>query len=278
MGFYHASTLVKDAQRHGLRVKPVDVTRSHWNCTLEDEAAGASLRLGLRQVRGLRQETADALVTQRAQAPFQSANDLARRVPALSAANLNMLARIGALNHIGEQSKSHRRDALWQVSNAVRAVGPLLDDLQEVDSNSPLLPMNSEERLVADFHGTGLTTGPHPLAYRRAELRDRGVKSAIELSAIADGSRVSVAGCVIARQRPGTAKGFIFLSLEDETGIANVIVTPDLYGANPFVVLNERFVLVRGILQNKEHVVHIKAQRLLPFRTTAAETQSHDFH
>ena len=278
MGFYHASTLVKDAQRHGLRVKPVDVMRSHWNCTLETDKEKTSLRLGLRQVRGVRQEAADALVAQRAQFPFQSVNDLARHVPELSAADLNTLAKIGALNYIGEQTKRHRRDALWQASSAARPAGPLLRDLDEMDFGSPLLPMDSEERLVADFHGTGLTTGPHPLAYRRAELRTSGVKSAVELSALPDGSQVLVAGCVIARQRPGTAKGFIFMSLEDETGIANVIVTPTLYGEDPFVVLNERFILVCGILQNKEGVVHVKAQRLLPFRTSAAETQSHDFH
>src|SRR5208337_21070 len=125
-------------------------------------------------------------------------------------------------------SQLHRRDALWQVERAVRGSGPLLENLPEPDLPSPLQPMNHEERLVADFHGTGLTVGPHPLAYRRNELRRAHVLSAQELTQVAQGRFVRTAGCVIARQRPGTAKGFVFLSLEDETGISNAILSPDI--------------------------------------------------
>src|SRR5262249_13002599 len=121
---------------------------------------------------------------------------------------------------------SHRRDALWNASAAVNLIGPLLENISEPDCKSPLEIMTDEERLVADFRGTGMTIGPHPMAYRRARMEKLGVRRAIDLRQLRSGRRVRIAGCVIARQRPGTAKGFVFLSLEDETGVANAIVTP----------------------------------------------------
>jgi len=299
MGFYHPSTLVKDAQRHGLKVRSIDVTRSDWNCTLEniEHASGKpdqkqkndsfALRLGLRYVRGLREPAGQALVQARRKRPFDSITDLARRVPELSKADLLMLAQIGALNQVpGEhipmeqphEKNFHRRDALWQAARAAHAVGPLLQLLHEPDAASPLQAMNTEERLVADFHGTGLTVGPHPMAYRRAEMQKMRVRSAAELAAIPDAARVRVGGCVIARQRPGTAHGFIFLSLEDETGIANVIVPPHLYDQNRLAVIHERFLMVEGILQNQEKVISVKAEKVEALPVTAAETRSHDFH
>jgi PAS domain-containing protein len=142
------------------------------------------------------------------------------------------------------RAEMHRRDALWQVEKAGRRVGPLLESIFEPDGPSPLSRMNSDERLVSDYHGTGLTTGPHPMAYRRNELRAMGIKSAAELKALRHGRRATVAGSVITRQRPGTAKGLIFMTLEDETGNANVIVTPAIYEKNRAAVLYERFVLV----------------------------------
>src|SRR5882762_10164829 len=138
--------------------------------------------------------------------------------------------------------------------------------------------MNTEERLVADYAGTGLTIGKHPMYYRRSELRRRNVLSAEELRTSKDGDLVRTAGCVIARQRPGTAKGFIFLSMEDETGISNVIVNPDLYEKYRVVINREKFLRVEGVLQNQDHTISIKASRVLPISITAAETQSHDFH
>ncbi len=265
MGFYHPATIVKDAQRHGLRVKPVDVARSHWDCTLEPDAEGGlALRMGLRYVRGLQQAAAETLVHERASSSFVSVEDLARRVPALSRDNLAMLANIGALNHLSEDAKLHRRDALWQVERAVRRSGPLLEGVAEMDLASPLRRMNVEERLVADYHGTGLTTGHHPMAYRRDILRARGVKSAIELKNLPHGKEATVAGCVITRQRPGTAKGIIFMTLEDETGTSRVIISPDFYDKNRMAVLNERFVLVSGVVQNQDHVVHLKTRSTSP--------------
>jgi hypothetical protein len=172
----------------------------------------------------------------------------------------------------------HRRDALWQVERAVRWSGPLLENFSEPDTHSPLAVMNHEERLVADFHGTGLTVGPHPMAYRRCELDRMGIRRAGDLIHLGNGQRVRVAGCVIVRQRPGTAKGFVFLSLEDETGIANAIITPDLFQKNRLLLVTEKFVLVEGILQHQDHVISVKTERIFPLAVTEAETISHDFH
>jgi error-prone DNA polymerase len=287
MGFYHPATVVKDAQRHGLRAKPVDVTCSDWNCTLERDGSERdgresdnhlALRIGLRYVRGLQQASAEALLQQRACAPFASVEDLAHRVPQLSRDNLAILATIGALNNLSADGRLHRRDALWQVEKAVRRAGPLLEGIVESDEASPLRRMNVEERLVADYHGTGLTTGHHPMAYRRENLRARGVKSAIELRNLPHGKLATTAGCVITRQRPGTAKGIIFMTLEDETGTARVIISPDFYDQNRMVVLNERFVLVSGVVQNQDNIVHLKARSIQPLSISAATTPSHDFH
>jgi len=137
--------------------------------------------------------------------------------------------------------------------------------------------MTTEERLAADYSGTGLTTGPHPMAYHRAELRSEGILSATELAACRSGKFVRTAGCVIARQRPGTAKGFVFLSLEDETGIANVILTPDVFERDRLVVTRNRFLRIEGPVQNQDGVIHVKAQRIVPLEVTRAEVRSRDF-
>jgi error-prone DNA polymerase len=340
MGFYHPSTIVKDAQRHGLKFLLVDVTKSEWLCTVEQvssfqfpvsndepnepitgnwkpETGNFCVRLGLRYVRGLREEAARALVSAREQRRFESITDLARRMPELRRTELETLAEIGALNTVSSfqlpvsgkdaqglkpgtfmdddtarlkpcpseswkletgNRKLHRRDALWQVASASRGEGPLLRQVPEADAASPLEAMDREERLVADFRGTGLTVGPHPMAYRRAELKEKGIRTAAELERIPNGQFVRAAGCVIARQRPGTARGFVFLSLEDETGIANAIVTPDLFEQNRLLLVGEKFLLIEGVLQNLDNVVSVKAQRVLPLPVTEAETKSHDFH
>jgi error-prone DNA polymerase len=324
MGFYHPSTIVKDAQRHGLRVRPVDITCSDWPCTLEldesptmwDNKFGA-LRMGFRYAKGLREETAMAILRERGKQPFESIADLAHRVPELRRNELVLLASIGALNSIGNEKqiphglkpvrddnptnsrraasairssdhpRLHRRDALWQVERAARFAGPLLDGIPENDETSPLAVMTPEERLVADFHGTGLTTGPHPMAYRRADLRRAGVLSARDLTRVPNGRHVRTAGCIIARQRPGTAKGFVFLSLEDETGISNAIISPDILEQNRLLILSEKFLMLEGTLQNQEGVISVKVKRVAPMRksypadtvdVTDADVRSHDFH
>jgi error-prone DNA polymerase len=280
MGFYSPAVLIKDAQRHGLRVKPVDVQVSDWPCTIECEADGLlSLRMGLRYAKRLRHQSADALVAARKVGSFLSTDDLALRVPQLDRKELTLLAQIGALNKVS--GVAHRRDALWKVERSGKKEGPLLwqncNLLREASEVQPLSQMNTEERLVADYAGTGLTTDRHPMFHRRSELCRLGVRSAKELKDCRNGELVRAAGCVIARQRPGTAKGFIFISMEDETGIANVIVTPDLYDRDRLIVTRSKFLLVEGILQNQDRVIHIKASRLASLSDNALETRSHDF-
>jgi error-prone DNA polymerase len=265
MGFYTPAVLVKDAQRHGLRVKPVNVQISEMTCTVEHEASGSlSLRLALNYARTLKASTASLLVVSRnAGGSFLSVEDLALRVPALNRSDLAQLARIGALNALG--GVEHRRDAIWQIEQVGRPVGPLLrqNEAAPHSTPSPLRQMKTEERLIADYAGTGLTTGPHPMAYRREELRRMGILSARELQEQPDGVRVCAAGAVIARQRPGTALGFIFLSMEDETGIANIIIHPQLYERERVLVTRGKFLKVYGKLQNQEkNVVHVKSGRV----------------
>jgi error-prone DNA polymerase len=268
-----------------------------------------ALRMGLRYVRGLREEAAHAIIRQRNIAPFVSIHDLVHRVPELRKDELNTLGEIGALNSVGRLAEKlapefqnadfrlqieaprkseiynlkssislHRRDTLWQIERSVRHSGPLLDELSEPDSSSPLRPMNPEERLVADFRGTGLTVGPHPMAYHRARMDAIGVHKASDLAGIPNGKYLRIGGCVIARQRPGTAKGFVFLSLEDETGVANAIIMPDLFQKNRLLVTSEQFLLVEGVLQNQDNVISVKARRVMPLAITQAETSSHDFY
>ncbi len=177
------------------------------------------MRLGLGYAKGFRKQSAEALVTgRREDGPFRSAEDLAQRVPSLNRKELTLLAQIGALNWV--EGIAHRRDALWQVERAGKMEGPLLrresDWLREDNKSLPLRQMSTEERLVADYAGTGLTVDKHPMHHRRRELQAQGVLSSDELRRCRDGQYVRTAGCVIARQRPGTAKGFIFLSMEDE--------------------------------------------------------------
>jgi error-prone DNA polymerase len=267
MGFYSPAILIKDAQRHGLRVLPVDVLESDWDCKVVD----GMLRLGLRYAKGLREETGRAIVAAR---PFTSVDDLAVRVPQLRRDEINRLAEIGALNAL---DRLHRRDALWQTQRAILPVGPLLEHLEEKGEPSPLAAMSTEERLWADYRGTGMTVGKHPMAYRRAEMNALGVLRAIDLERIPNGRLVRIAGSVIVRQRPGTANGFVFLSMEDETGIMNAIITPPVFDRYKFEVLGEPFLIIYGVLQNLDGVISVKAARISGLRA-GATAESHDFH
>jgi len=309
MGFYQPFTLVKDAQRHGLTVRPVDVTRSDWLCTIEKEEgrkgeAGKgtelTMRLGLRYVKGLSETSGKALVRERMKRPFASIDDLHHRVPELRKDELRKLAAVGALNFIQESVRqtlvcrsresplmddklkfvghTNRRDALWQVERVARPAGELYEALHERDGNSPLTPMTRAERMNADFRGTGLTVGRHPVAFHRPELNKLGVCRAIDMQQQPNGSAITIAGWVIVRQRPGTAKGFVFLTMEDETGVANVIVTPQLFDKYRLVLVDHPFLLITGKLQNQDNVFSVKARtvRALSFAVEAAP--SHDFH
>jgi error-prone DNA polymerase len=384
MGFYHPATLVKDAQRRGVRFAPIDVQVSNWDCTVEEDG---TIRLGLRYVSGLRAEAGKAIAKQEAGDRRQEAGRRQERgepgqggtagavcpkcgcddasmidsalgpggssvrsagtsVPALLFCNVcshewtvsptprrfrsidelvrmaglrrdevTVLAEIGALNSFGMD----RRTALWQAERAVRPSGELFQETEAIADDalmpqssmpqssmpqsespitnrqssmnqqsaignqqwaaSPLPQMTEEECLVADYAGSGLTIGRHPMALRRHDLSMRGVLRAIDLPRARSGRRVRTAGMVITRQRPGTAKGFVFLTLEDETGIANVIIRPDLYAATRLTVVESPFLLVEGVLQNQDGVTSVRAERLqrLDGLSADASVESHDF-
>jgi error-prone DNA polymerase len=396
MGFYHPSTLVKDAQRRGVRFQPIDVQISEWDCTVEKDG---SIRLGLRYVNGLRQEVGKKIpIAPRAHAGAGShaheerwRDDRMPRCPKCGCDDDSMLERvndrrwfcnncshdwqpgvqrpiryaslewliactglrrdeivtladIGALNSFGYD----RRSALWQAERAVRPSGELFAsagghaphpsvseaweasasgggaprervavppsprlrraspelaefaagggggpdalendgwtqwpesiDRDEETDRCPLRPMTEAERLVADFAGMGLSVGRHPMALRRDELAMRGVLRAVDLRVVREGRRVRVAGMVITRQRPGTAKGFVFLTLEDETGIANIIVRPDLFARDRLVIIEQPFLIVDGVLQNQEGVTSVRAEAVQGMRGVDVDFDAHDFY
>jgi error-prone DNA polymerase len=374
MGFYHPATLVKDAQRRGVRFHPIDVQISDWDCTVEPDGG---IRLGLRYVAGLREQAGRAIASaarsperlalqeranrtlttsaslssaslrsaslsgERSVCPkcgcddasmlenegnrwfcnncshdwgadrsperlalpqrdrprrFASLDDLVAR-SGLRRDELVTLADIGALNAFGYD----RRSALWQAERAVRPSGDLFHDpftaedaeafdraaspqppAPNSDSDSeefcPLKPMTEAERLVADYAGMGLSTGRHPMALKRDELAMRGILRACDLRTARQGRRVRVAGMVITRQRPGTAKGFVFLTLEDETGIANIIVRPDLFARDRLVIVEEPFLIVDGVLQHQDGVISVRAEQIQGMRGVDVDFDAHDFY
>jgi len=370
MGFYHPATLVKDAQRRGVRFHPIDVQHSDWLCRVEDDGG---IRIGLMYVNGLRKDMGQAMAAfdrtkhvappllcvkcgsddesmvevvsdgtrdplgaealrakatgfgirgagsesvpgPRAPSPesripirtyycnicshewtvelrpagrFRSIEDVVQRT-GLRRDELTTLADIGALNAF----TSERRSALWQVECSVRPAGDLYAS-QDAESRipspecripdpesrvpSPLRAMDASERLQADYAGMGLTIGPHPMALRRSELALRGVLRAADLPRARDGRRVRIAGMVITRQRPGTAKGFVFLTLEDETGISNVIIRPDLYDRERTAVVRQPFLMIEGVLQHQDGVLSVRAERIEGIHG-AASIDAHDFY
>jgi error-prone DNA polymerase len=364
MGFYHPATLVKDAQRHGVRFAPIDVQESDWPCRVDPDGR---VRLGLMYVNGLREEVGKLIAaahdsrlavgdwrlaaghwdsnnqvegapvstercpkcgcddqslleetptgghfcnicahewvpvdhepaascqlpnadsqsqTARSEPPaasrqsrYDSIDDLISRT-GLRRDELATLAEIGALNAFGYD----RRSALWQIEKAVRPKGELFTDpgsrTTDPGPSAPLKAMTPPERLMADYAGTSLTIGPHPMSMRRAELALRGVVRASDLPLGRHGRRVRVAGAVITRQRPGTAKGFVFLTLEDETGIANIIVRPDLFSEHKRAIVGEPYLLVEGTLQIQEGVTSVKADRVIGLSGGGPDPRSHDF-
>ncbi len=271
MGFYHPATLVKDAQRHHQLIKPIDVLESDWLCTIED---GGSVRLGLMYVWGLRQEVGKAIERERRKKPFLSLDDL-WKLAGLRKLEMTTLAEIGALKGFGMK----RREALWQVEKVCRSSGPLFSQLESSgqEEESPLLDMTTGERLMADYGGTGLTLGSHPLALCRLELTHKGVFCASELIRLRHGCWVRVAGGVIVRQRPSTAQGVFFISLEDETGIANVVIRPQLFERKRLLLVNQPFLMVEGTLQNQNNVTSIRAENIRPIKGLTPAISSHDF-
>jgi error-prone DNA polymerase len=306
MGFYHPATLVRDAQRRGVEVRPIDVQRSDWKCAWEERHEGrpapvvpgvgaelasapgadklppympvsggaprGALRLGLKFVRGLRAGAGRRIEEERRrEGPFRNAEDLARRC-ALHEDELQTLAAIGALASF----EASRRAALWQVARAARPAGPVLEPLDDPEP-SPLPEMSAVEETLADYGGTQLTLGPHPMSYLRAELRRKGVVAAADLPRYRNGDQVRVAGAVIVRQRPGTAKGLLFMTLEDETGMAQAIVRPELLQQHRRLIVGAAGLVVEGPLQKRDGTISVRGERFWALADLAAPP-SHDFH
>lgn len=266
MGFYSPATLVLDAKRHGVRILSVNVHESDWLCKVIDDQ---TLRLGFCYVRRLAEEDGRRIVAERERGKFTSLADFQLRTQ-LSKADQRALAKVGALNGLAE----HRRDAQWKVE----VLRDPEDLFARAESNVavPLLAMSAVERARADYSGTGLTTGPHPMVLIRERLTH--VWRAADLNRAPHGSYLRIAGMVICRQRPGTAKGFVFISVEDETGVANAIVTPQLFEHCRLLISEEPFLVIEGILQNVDNVIHVKADRILPLTYgELAVPDSHDF-
>jgi error-prone DNA polymerase len=285
MGFYSPTVIIEDARRHGLRVKPIDIQVSDWPCSIEHEDDHSlSLRLGLGYVRGLRSQCAKTIVKTRSAGYFRSVDDLVLRVPQLNRKELALLANVGALNSL--DGVEHRRDALWQIERAGKPEGPLFmqesELLREESPEIPLLPMTAEERLVADYAVSSVTTGPHPMWFRRKELCRRGYLRATDLAQRPNGAYVRTAGLAIVKQRPGTASGVVFLTVSDETGNFNVFVAPDFFEENRRLITTAKFLVVEGPLQKEGPIIHVMAKsfRELSVETRAGRLQvtSHDFH
>jgi error-prone DNA polymerase len=268
MGFYHPATLVKDAERHGVIVQPIDVTRSSWRCTIE---AGA-LRLGLRYVRGFGEAAALRLEVARLQSPFTSLGDLVVRA-ALREDERQCLAQAGACAAFG----GNRRDALWQLSALDRDPTTFFAGSLKPVAASPLPKMSPLEETLADYASTGLTSGPHVMAHLRRQL-PREVVTSAGIREAPNGRYVSVAGHVIVRQRPGTAKGMLFLTLEDETGTCNVAVRPDVFRHHRRVLHTARLLRVEGPVQSVDGVIHVLGRAFEELTWSAVMPPSHDFH
>ncbi|MEY2554991.1 MAG: error-prone polymerase [Verrucomicrobiota bacterium] len=301
MGFYTPATIVKDAQRHGVKIKPVCVAKSDFRCAVIDDN---TFRLGFCVVNGFRQEHAEELVRQRQDRQFASLDDFKRRV-VLSKEELRTLAELGALNCFAH----HRRAAMWRVEETIHddllanspghpepSEGSRTDASNALVSRrdpscvgvvsrfarddrkkqSPLVAMTVQERVTADYQTMNLTAGPHPMKLLREKLPN--VWRAIDLSKAKHGATVQIAGNVICRQRPGTAKGFVFVSLEDETGVSNAIVDPDLFERFRLLITEEDFLLIEGEVQNSDNVVLIKTREIRPLaHDQLVGSESHDF-
>ena len=269
MGFYSSATLVRDAKLHGLRVLPVCVTRSDLDCRVDDDA---TIRLGFRQLRGFCAASCQLLLSARHTAPWRSMEDFLLRC-SLPRDELRVLAKSGALNAL----TSNRRSALWEVEQKREA--DLFSAFAHVasEADSPLAVMTPEERLQADYDATSLTVGPHPMALMRAGLPQ--ITRACDLASGRPGSRVMIGGMVICRQRPGTANGHVFISLEDETGIANAFVPSTLFEAQRLVITQESFLRIRGRLQIADGVTTVLALDVARLSSEAqGGVKSHDFH
>jgi error-prone DNA polymerase len=271
MGFYSSATLIQDGRRHGLKVRPVCVQHSDWKCTVEGDAM---IRIGLGCAKGVREKAVQAMVAARAERPFLHLADFFQRTE-FSAAERRILASVGALNALA----GHRRAALWLVEAVWSTEESLFHSAalaEHAPAKAPLAPMTLVERLGADFAGLGLTAGEHPMSLVRDRLPQ--IWRACDLPLARGGERITIGGSVICRQRPGTAKGVVFVSLEDETGVANAIVSSELYERVRLVINEESALAITGRIQSRDGVIHLKAETIAPLRFAELPSQaSHDF-
>lgn len=267
MGFYSSATLIRDARQHGIRVRPVCVMHSSILCTAE---ADHVLRLGLGQLHGVSHESLRRIIAERARAPWRNLRDFLLRCR-LPKDERRALASAGALNALGH----HRRSALWEIEETPE---PDLFACHEspAGEDCALEPMSMTERIEADYQALGLTTGPHPMACIRERIAH--VIRAADLVNARHGQRLCIGGQVICRQRPGTAKGHVFISLEDETGIANAFVPSELFERQRLVITQEPFLLIKGRLQNVDNVISVYSLEIEALRfDMALHSKSHDF-
>jgi error-prone DNA polymerase len=268
MGFYAPAQVVRDAQNHGVEVRAVDVNYSDWDCTLEGAATHPALRLGLRQVKGLKETPARRIIAERGSG-YATLADLARRA-GMSQAILEILGQADAFASMGLS----RRPGLW-AAKGIEAPAPLFVAAPAEGSNLPacapdmdlmlppraLPPMALGEEVIADYEWLSLSLKAHPLSLLRADFAAKGWLTAARLKELGPGEKIRIAGLVIVRQRPGTAKGVVFVTIEDETGIANVIVWPKLFNRYRRVLLGAKLLGVRGRLQRQGSVIHVIAEQ-----------------
>lgn len=274
LGFYSAATLVKDAQRHGLHFRALDINLSDYDFTVEESDGEKQVRVGLRFVRGLRETSGRAIVKEReAAGDFADLADLLRRVPELNKREVRALSFAGALNF---ENTVHRREALWQSELELRPKGTLFEQAADTDATDPhfLTRLEGIDLVAADLRKTGISIGRHPMAFVRDELRTRGILTAEQTRGLKRGDVVSVAGAVIIRQRPMTAKNVVFVTLEDETGFSNFVVMPDVFEAYRAVINQSDFLIIRGIFEERGM---LKALYFAPLKGISTEVVSHDF-
>ena len=280
MGFYSPATIVGDAQRHGLLIRPIDVTRSAWDCTLEpvDDDFGFAVRMGLRWIKGMQTGDGGRIVMAREARPFEGIEDFVRRahVPARMHA---ALAEAGALGALGDRETT-RRDALWQVTGWVARQDDTMTFGGDVTGDVSFARLGKLDEIFWDYATSDHSTRGHPLGPLRGELRERGWPDARTVSKGKDGARVDYVGIVICRQQPGTASGVVFMTLEDETGFVNLVVWRQVFADYAHVIKTTSLLGVSGRLQVQEGIVHLIAERVwVPVLSRpVVEVESRDFH
>jgi len=266
MGFYAPAQVVGDARAHGVEVRPVSVTESRWDCTLEATSGPhRAVRLGLRMAKGLANADGAAILLARGDAPFTSVEELARRAGVALGA-LERLAEADAFAAMGLD----RRAALWAIRGLADTGLPLwaaadagrLPRPEGAEPEVALTPMTAGRSVVEDYRSFGLSLRAHPVSFLRAGLAARGMIACGDLARMRDGRRAVVPGLILVRQRPGSAKGIMFITLEDETGIANIVVWPSVFEANRALILSARMLAVRGRVQREGEVIHVLADKL----------------